>query len=201
MTPEERAARMQNMTPEERERMAAGRGGNRGGGPGGFGGGQGGFGGGRGGNRNADGRSGGGRNGGGRGFNGQGQGRGGRQQAPTAVELSASRGATTIDSLFPALVKPNTAGRAYTWNKEKKELTMHNLRLGINDGQNTQLIDAGDLAEGSEVLTNIITASVRPGPNQNQQGNPFFPGGGRGPGGGGPGGGGGNRGGGGRGGF
>jgi hypothetical protein len=106
--------------------------------------------------------------------------------------------------LFPPIERVETRGRAWTWDKAKKELTSHNLRLGIGDGQNTQVLDAGDLAEGAEVLTNIITAAaVRPA-----GGNPFLQGpgqGGRGPGGpggfGGPGGGGGGRGGGGRGGF
>ena len=77
------------------------------------------------------------------------------------------------------------------------------LRLGITDGQLTEVIE-GDLQEGQELVTNIITAAAtrpQPGFNPNQQFNPFGgPGGGRGPGGpggGGGGGGGGNRGGGG----
>lgn len=201
------------MTPEQREQMMARRGG-RGNGP------DGGRGGGRGGN-----------NGGRNGQNGQNAGRGGRQGGPggngsgrsselTAEQLSAANKATTIDSLFPPLPPVESRGRAYTFHKDekdptKKELKSVNLRLGVTDGQVTQLIDGGDLKEGSEVVTNIITqAAVRPGLTGPQQGNPFFqgPGGGRGPGGGGGGfggpggggGGGGNRGGGGgggRGGF
>ncbi len=225
MTPEQ-MARLQNMTPEERDRMAAGRGG-RGGDQSGFGsgnnggrgdnrgGGQGGFGGQYGGGRTAGDRTSGNRNAGGRSGDGRGgnsQGRGGRSGTPSAEALAATRrsaGASTIDALFPALSRVETRGRAWTWDKEKKELKQVSLRLGISDGQNTQLIE-GDLKEGAEILTNIIVTSVRTPLNQ-QQGNPFFqgPGGGRGgpggfgqPGGGGGGGGGGNRGGGGgRGGF
>ncbi len=125
-----------------------------------------------------------GRSGTGRGNGSGSQGRGGRQKTPTTAELNTPRGATTIDRLFHAVVKVETRGRAWTWNKANKELTSHNLRLGISDGQTTQLIE-GDLSEGAEVITNIITAaSVRPGFNP-QQGNPFFqgPGDGRGQGG------------------
>ena len=159
-------------------------------------------GGGRGGDRTGGGNGGRGGAGGGRtGQNAQSAqtGRGGRSGAPSAAELEAARASgrgTTIDALFPALVMRETRGAVWTWDKDKKALTRVNLRLGISDGQNTQLIEGDGLTEGSEVVTNIITAAaVRPGPNQ-QQGNPFFqgPGGGRGPGGGGNRGGGGGRG-------
>ena len=166
----ETRTRMQNMTPEERTRLRAARGDNR-------------TETGRGGAGGPNGRVGTGR------ASGSGsQGRGGRQNAPTTAELNApggaTTGATTIDRLFPALAKVETRGRAWTWDKAKKELTSHNLRLGISDGQTTQLLES-DFTEGTEVITNIITAaSVRPGFNP-QQGNPFFQGpGGRGQGGG-----------------
>ena len=106
--------------------------------------------------------------------------------------------------MFPALASAETRGRAWVWNKEKKELKVLNLRLGITDGQNTELIE-GDLHEGDAVVSNIIIPqAVRPAPGSPQN-NPFFQNqrggpGGRGPGGGPPGGGGGgggNRGGGG----
>ena len=40
------------------------------------------------------------------------------------------------------------------------------LHLGITDGQQTELIDAlaGELPEGTEVVTNVITGSVRQTP-------------------------------------
>jgi len=198
--------RMARMTPEEREQMMARRGGS--GGRGGSG--RGGYGGPNGQTSGRGGRQG---QGGGR---GDGSGRSGQL---TADQLAASRGATTIDSLFPPLPPVESRGRVYVYHKDekdptKKELKSINLRLGVTDGQVTQVIDAGELKEGSEVVTNVITqAAVRPGFTGPQQGNPFFQGpggGGRGPGGGGGfggpggGGGGGNRGGGGgggRGGF
>ena len=71
------------------------------------------------------------------------------------------------------------------------------LRLGISDGQQTELIQAldGELKEGTEVVTNVITGAVRQAPTA--PGGAGFPGLGGGRQGGFPGGGGGgNRGGG-----
>ena len=196
---------MARMTPEQREQMMARRGGPGGGGANGGrgGGGRGGYGG----DRN-------GQNGGRGGRQGSGRGNGGRSSELTAAQLSAASGTSTIDSLFPPLPRQESPGRVYVYHKDekdptKKELKSINLRLGVTDGQVSQVI-SGDIHEGMEVVTNIITqAAVRPGFTGPQQGNPFFqgPGGGRGPGGpgggggfggpGGGGGGGGNRGGGG----
>jgi HlyD family secretion protein len=195
------SARMRNMTPEERERMMReGRGGRGGSGRGGSGRG------GRGGDGNGRGR--GGMNA--RGGQGQGGQRGG--QTLTAAELAATRNVTTIDKLFPPLPSVERDARVWTLKKEgeKQILTPHNVRLGISDGAVTELI-SGDLTEGQQLITTIVTAQVRPTPGMfgPQGGNPFMqqpgrggPGGGRGPGGGGGpqgggGGGGGNRGGGG----
>jgi HlyD family secretion protein len=127
---------------------------------------------------------------------------GGSQAAPQAAPAPApaASGATTIDALFGPL--PATESRGQVWIREATALRAVRLRLGITDGQLTEVIE-GDLQEGQELVTNIITAAAtrpQPGVNPNQQFNPFGgPGGGRGPGGpGGPGGGGGgNRGGGG----
>jgi hypothetical protein len=109
-------------------------------------------------------------------------GRGGAA-APTLAERS--QGATTIDALFGPLQKTETAGRA--WQYVDKQLKQIRLRLGITDGQTTEVIE-GDVKEGSELVTNISTGadSTRPAPT----GFPFgpqrggFPGGGFGPGGG-----------------
>jgi multidrug efflux pump subunit AcrA (membrane-fusion protein) len=196
------SAQMRTMTPEERERMMRGRSGR--GGSGREGSGRGGFGGGG--------------DGSGRGRNGMnardGQGRGGQRGGPTltAAELAATRNVTTIDKLFPPLPSVERTGRVWTLKKEgeKQILTPHNVRLGVSDGTVTELIE-GDVTEGQQLITTIITAQVRPAPGFGPQGgNPFVqqpgrggPGGGRGPGGGGGGGGpqggggGGNRGGGG----
>ena len=106
----------------------------------------------------------------------------------------ARAAATTIDALFGPLPRVETTGRA--WLYADKQLKPVRLRLGISDGQNTELIE-GDLQQGAEVVTNIALGNdTRPAATNfpfGQPGRGGFPGNG---GFGGPGGGG-NRGGGG----
>jgi hypothetical protein len=112
-------------------------------------------------------------------------------QAPALADRNP--GATTIDALFGPLPTQETTGRV--WMYVDRQLKPLRLRLGISDGQATELLE-GDLQPGSEVVTNVTTgAETRP----TMQGFPPFMGpGGRG--GFGRDGGGGGRGGGGRGG-
>ncbi len=180
------AERLQNMSPEEREATLA-RMRERGVDPNnpGAGGGRGGFGG-RGG-------------GAGEATDGTGSfaGRGGQQAAAAPAGGAAQRrsagasipnapianagGATTIDALFAPLPRTETVGR--TWAFAASQLRPLRLRLGISDGQNTEVID-GDLKEGSEVVTNIVIAgqTTRPAttafPGFGQPGRGGFPGGG-----------------------
>ena len=178
------AERMQNMSPEEREAAMA-RLRERSIDPAGPGGG---LGGGRGSGR-GDGTGGGGR-----------FGRGGQSGTPAPAPSAgpgAGAGATTIDALFAPLPRTETFGRA--WFYVDKQVRQVRLRLGVTDGQNTELLD-GDVTEGSEFVTNVAIAgqttrpatTAFPGFGQPQRGG--FPGGGF-PGGGFPGGGGGGRGG------
>jgi HlyD family secretion protein len=83
------------------------------------------------------------------------------------------------------------------WIYANNQLQPVRVRLGITDGQATELLE-GDLEPGAEVVTNVTTGNETR-PTAAQGGFPFMggPPGGRG-GFGGPGGGGGNRGGGGR---
>ena len=203
------AERMQNMSPEEREAMTA-RMRERGIDPSnpGAGGGRGGFGGGFGGR--------GGGPGDGSGAASGPVGRGGPQTAASPDGGAAPRrgagvatqnaqsantvGATTIDALFPPLPRTESFGRA--WVYVNNQLRQIRLRLGITDGQNTEIVEVlGDeLKEGAAVVTNVAIAgqATRPAANAfpgfGQPGRGGFPGGGF-PGGGGPGGGGGGRGG------
>jgi hypothetical protein len=127
-----------------------------------------------------------------------GQRRQGTQTASNAP--AASGGATTFDALFGPLPSTETFGQAWLYVDGK--LQRVRLRLGVSDGQQTELVQAldGSLQEGTDLVTSITTAAQR----QTTTGGTAFPGlggGGRGqgfPGGGGFGGGaGGNRGGGG----
>ncbi len=120
-----------------------------------------------------------------------------RRSAEPQAPALASSGAATIDALFAPLPRVETVGRV--WVSLENQLRPVRLRLGISDGQMTELIE-GDLEEGAAVVTTVTIAGQQARPSANQQ--PFgqpgrggFPGGGF-PGGGFPGGGfpgGGNR--------
>jgi HlyD family secretion protein len=111
--------------------------------------------------------------------------------APSAPSLRPKYGtaapAQTIDALFAPLPTVETRGRA--WVFMGKELKPVNLRLGISDGTNTELLSA-EMQQGMEVVTGVSgLGTTRALPGQGGSGNPLMPGGGRGPGGfGGPGG-------------
>jgi HlyD family secretion protein len=189
MTPEERQkareARLAAMSPEERaafEKRQADRAANGGGGNGGNfagGGGRGNF------------------NGGGGNFGGRGGNNGqrnaannaGAEKPADAASNSTVTGKTvTIDSLFGPLPTVETRGRA--WLYVDKQLKLVNLRLGITDGTNTEVLSDNALADGQDVVINVVTpAMMSQGGNSNAN-NPLMPqrgrggpGGGRGPGG------------------
>jgi hypothetical protein len=99
--------------------------------------------------------------------------------------------------LFGPLPRVESTGRA--WVYVDKQLKPVRLRLGISDGQNTELIE-GELQQGTDVVTNVALGNeTRPAATNfpfGQPGRGGFGPGGFGGGGGGRGGGGGGRGGG-----
>ena len=107
------------------------------------------------------------------------------QAARPAARAATASGATTFDALFGPLTQTETTGQV--WLNVDNKLQRVRLRLGITDGQQTELIQAidGELHEGTEVVTNVITGAVRqtatpqgtafPGLGGGRQG---FPGGG-----------------------
>src|SRR6185436_9571929 len=97
-------------------------------------------------------------------------------------KYGAPASAQTIDALFAPLPTIETRGRA--WLFMNRELKPVNLRLGISDGTNTELLST-ELQQGMEVVTGFTgLGSNRAQPNFGNQGNPLMPGRG-GPGGGG----------------
>jgi HlyD family secretion protein len=122
----------------------------------------------------------------------------GRQAArqPAATATPSRSGATTIDALFAPLPVVETYGQV--WLHQNGKLQRVRLRLGISDGQQTELIQTldGELHEGTEVVTSVTVGAQRaatmPGGNAfpGLGGRQVFPGGGF-PGGGNRGGGGG----------
>jgi HlyD family secretion protein len=109
----------------------------------------------------------------------------GRGAAPAASSKASAAsstrtgGATTIDALFGPLARVETNGRV--WLYLDKQLKPVRLRLGISDGQNTELVE-GELQQGTEVVTNVVLASEsRPAATAfpfGQPGRGGFPGGG-----------------------
>jgi HlyD family secretion protein len=106
----------------------------------------------------------------------RGQGQGAARQAQAA--RPAASGATTFDALFGPLTPTESFGQA--WLNVNNKLQRVRLRLGITDGQQTELIQAldGEVNEGTELVTNVMTGAVRQVPTP---GGAAFPGlGGRG---------------------
>ena len=79
-----------------------------------------------------------------------------RQPAP-----APNAGASTFDALFGPLPPTETFGQAGLHQQGK--LQRVRLRLGVSDGQQTELLQAldGTIDEGTEVVTNVIIGSVR----------------------------------------
>ena len=104
----------------------------------------------------------------------------GAKRAVTQPKYGEAQSAATIDALFAPLPVVETSGRAwvYTNEQDKKELKPVNLRLGITDGTNTELV-SGDVQPGMELVTGVIVGNARQ-TNAPVQGNPLLPQGGRG---------------------
>jgi HlyD family secretion protein len=104
-------------------------------------------------------------------------------KAPGAPALKPKYGTAasgqTIDALFAPLPVVESRGRAWVFmNHEMKAV---NLRLGISDGTNTELL-GGELQPPAEVVTGVTgLGTTRTLPGQGGSGNPLMPG--RGPGG------------------
>ena len=99
----------------------------------------------------------------------------------TTPKYGAAQSAQTIDALFAPLPSVETRGRA--WLFIDHQLKPVNLRLGVSDGTNNELL-SGELQQNMEVVTGITgLGTTRTLPGQGGTGNPLLPGG-RGPGGG-----------------
>jgi HlyD family secretion protein len=100
-----------------------------------------------------------------------------KPEKPSAPKERTTQSAGTIDALFAPL--PPVESRGRVWVFMNKELKPVNLRLGITDGTNTELL-SGELQPGMEVVTGVLTGgSTRPGQPAGT-GNPLLPQGGRG---------------------
>ena len=113
-----------------------------------------------------------------------------RRAAAAAAPTSAMAGATTIDALFGPLPARVSQGRVYVWLPNEKKLKSVRLRLGVTDGQYTELLE-GEIPTNAELVTAVTLGTESANRNPSQSSNPLMQqqrGGMRGPGG--PGGGG-----------
>jgi HlyD family secretion protein len=97
-------------------------------------------------------------------------------KAPSTAKAAAPA-AGTIDALFAPLPTVETRGNAWLCvrcDTPNKELKRVNLRLGITDGTQTELI-SGELQPDQEVVTGVIVGNVRATPQAGGQGNPLLP--------------------------
>jgi HlyD family secretion protein len=93
--------------------------------------------------------------------------------AALKTKYGAAAPAQTIDALFAPLPSVETRGRA--WLFMNQELKPVNLRLGISDGTNTEIL-SGELQPNMEVVTGVTgLGTTRAQPGQGS-GNPLMPG-------------------------
>jgi multidrug efflux pump subunit AcrA (membrane-fusion protein) len=107
------------------------------------------------------------------------KGRGAKTPAPSAdasllrPKYGAASSAQTIDALVAPLPVVETRGRV--WLFMNHELKPVNLRLGISDGTNTELL-SGELQPNMEVVTGVTgLGATRTVPGQTGTGNPLLP--------------------------
>jgi HlyD family secretion protein len=105
----------------------------------------------------------------------------GGKPASTALKpkYGTVAGGETIDALFAPL--PNVESRGRAWTFVDKQFKSISLRLGITDGQVTEVLNASELPPNAEVVTGVTgigtTRNIGGGPGG---GNPLIPGGNRG---------------------
>jgi HlyD family secretion protein len=100
--------------------------------------------------------------------------------SPARAKSGAAATGETIDALFAPLPTIESRGRA--WLFMNRQLKLVDMRMGISDGTNTELLSP-DLQEGTLLATGVTGLGTTRALPQANTGNPLMPGG-RGPGGG-----------------
>ena len=106
-----------------------------------------------------------------------------KKPAAKGKTKNAAESAQTIDALFAPLPVVESRGRA--WVFMDHQLKAVNVRLGITDGTNTELL-SGELTQSMEVVTSVTGLGPTRAQPGGGAGNPLMPAGRGGPGGGGP---------------
>jgi HlyD family secretion protein len=92
---------------------------------------------------------------------------------PASGAVSAFAGATTIDALFGPLPPRISSGRVFVWLQGEKKLKLVRLRLGITDGQYTELLN-GELQPGMDLVTAVMLGTESANRNPSQSSNPLM---------------------------
>ncbi len=111
--------------------------------------------------------------------------RGAKPGAAPAQQTAAMAEGTTIDALFGPLPPRVSQGRVYVWLPNEKKLKAVRLRLGVTDGQYSELLE-GEIPANAELVTAVTLGTESANRNPSQSSNPLMQqqrGGMRGPGG------------------
>ncbi len=93
--------------------------------------------------------------------------------AGAAAAPAAMSGATTIDALFGPLPARISQGRVYVWLPNEKKLKAVRLRLGVTDGQYSELLE-GEIPTNAELVTAVTLGTESANRNPSQSSNPLM---------------------------
>jgi HlyD family secretion protein len=93
--------------------------------------------------------------------------------ATPAQPMSGTGNALTIDALFGPLPPRVSQGRVYVWLPNEKKLKSVRLRLGVSDGQYSELLE-GEIPDGAELVTAVTLGNESANRNPSQSANPLM---------------------------
>jgi HlyD family secretion protein len=99
--------------------------------------------------------------------------KGAKPGAAPAQPAPAVGNALTIDALFGPLPPRVSQGRVYIWLASEKKLKSVRLRLGVTDGQYSELLE-GEIPAGAELVTAVTLGNESANRNPAQSGNPLM---------------------------
>ena len=87
--------------------------------------------------------------------------------------VSTTGNALTIDALFGPLPPRVSQGRVYIWLPNEKKLKSVRLRLGVTDGQYSELLE-GEIPTNAEMITAVTLGNESANRNPSQSSNPLM---------------------------
>ncbi len=99
--------------------------------------------------------------------------RGAKPGAAPAQSASTTGNALTIDALFGPLPPRVSQGRVYIWDPIAKKLKSVRLRLGVTDGQYSELLE-GEIPTTAELVTAVTLGNESANRNPSQSSNPLM---------------------------